>query len=93
VFLGGIYINNWIELTPSEEEKVWNRLYTEFQFKPSMSEFPSFFLPKPFITFDISTYLNGSLDPVEWDFNYAELEETALSAFQNVTSNDDIFML
>jgi hypothetical protein len=88
---GGIYINNWIELTPSEEEKVWKRVYIEFQFKPSTSEFPSFFVPNPFITYDISTYLNGSLDDVEWDFNYADLEEKALLAFQNVTSNDEYF--
>ena len=60
-------------------------------FRPSITVFPSFFVPKPFITYNISTYLNGSLDDDEWDLHYADLEEKALSAFQNVTSNNEYF--
>ncbi|UYZ24415.1 DUF2716 domain-containing protein [Mesobacillus jeotgali] len=84
-------MNNWIELTQSEEDKVWKQVHTKFLFKPSISAFPSFYVPNPFSTYDISRYLNGSLDLEELDFNYKDLEEKAISAFQKVTNNGEYF--
>ena len=66
-FYGGININNWIELSHSEEDTVWKKVYKEFKFKPSISRFPSFKIPKPFITYDVSNYLNGSGDLEEYE--------------------------
>ncbi|MDR6227312.1 DUF2716 domain-containing protein [Desmospora profundinema] len=58
---------NWIPFTDEEYDKVWNRFYDEFQFKPSVlkNDWPSFIPPSPYITYDISKMweaLNKTMD-------------------------------
>ncbi|MEI4800845.1 DUF2716 domain-containing protein [Bacillus sp. FJAT-51639] len=82
-------MKNWIELSNKEYEIIWDRIYKEFKFKPSVSQFPSFNVPSPFITYDISKYLNWSGNLNEYDDIYNDLEEKALLAFQEVTQKNE----
>jgi hypothetical protein len=91
MFLGGINIFNWIELTQSEEKNVWKKVFNEFQFKPSISKFPSFIVPSPFITYDISPYRNWSGELEEYEEIYKDLEEKSLFAFQALTNDNEYF--
>ncbi|MGE7839031.1 DUF2716 domain-containing protein [Viridibacillus arvi] len=50
-------MKNWLELSNAEDEKVWNKIYDELKFEPSIANFPSFKVPTPFITYDISHHL------------------------------------
>ncbi|MFW5428250.1 DUF2716 domain-containing protein [Bacillus pumilus] len=71
-------MENWIPLTHQELKLVWETLYRDFKFNPSISRFPSFHVPSPYITYDISVYFEDpSLLHAEED-----LEEKALLAFQ-----------
>ncbi|WP_392048750.1 DUF2716 domain-containing protein, partial [Streptomyces sp. NPDC015492] len=53
-------MENWVELSTLEYKEVWDRIYDDFNFEPSISNFPSFDVPKPFITYDVSSYINWS---------------------------------
>lgn len=90
MFLGGFNIN-WTELTKSEEKTVWKKVYKEFKFKPSISKFPSFVVPSPFITYDISAYRNWSGDREEFEKIYKDLEDKSLFAFQKLSNKDECF--
>jgi hypothetical protein len=81
-------MNNWIKLSKIENEVVWNKIYEDFKFEPSISKFPSFSVPRPFITFDISNYFGQSEELEVYD----DLEEKALIVFQNNTSKDEYLM-
>lgn len=74
-------MHNWQKLTNAEYEKVWNFIYEELNFKPSISNFPSFQVPNPFITYDISDFYGESVDLDVFD----DLEEKALVAFKEAT--------
>lgn len=50
---------------------------------------PSFKVPKPFITYDVSSYLNGSGDLEENEKIYHDFEEKSLSAFRKLTTKDE----
>ncbi|ETT85368.1 DUF2716 domain-containing protein [Viridibacillus sp. FSL R5-0477] len=78
-------MKNWLELTNAEDEKVWNKIYDELKFEPSTTNLPSFKVPTPFITYDISLYFGKykGLDA------YDDLEEKALLVFQECTSVDE----
>ena len=78
-------MENWLELSEAEDEKVWTKIYGELKFKPSISAFPSFEVPTPFITYDISIYFGESEDLDAYD----DLEEKALLVFQENTSKDE----
>ncbi|MER2120095.1 MAG: DUF2716 domain-containing protein [Solibacillus sp.] len=78
-------MKNWIELSEAEYEKVWNKMFDVLKFKPSTSDFPSFEVPTPFITYDISVYLGDSHGLGA----YEDLEEKALLVFKENTSRDD----
>lgn len=78
-------MENWLELSEAEYEKVWNKMCEVLNFKPSTSNFPSFEVPTPFITYDISIYFEYSNDLGAYD----ELEEKALLVFKENTSRDD----
>lgn len=70
---------------------VWEYLYNAFKFKPSISEFPSFIVPSPFVTYDISAYLNFSGDLEEYEKLYKDLEDSALHAFQKLMNENQYF--
>lgn len=55
-------MENRVELSTLEYKEVWDRIYDDFNFEPSISNFPSFDVPKPFITYDVSSYINWSGD-------------------------------
>ena len=89
--MGGININNWIQLSESEEDAVWKKVIKEFQFKPSISKFPSFIVPSPFITYNISSYLNWSGKLDKYEEIYKELEEKSLFTFKHLTNDKEYF--
>jgi hypothetical protein len=90
----GVQMENWIELSTLEDKKVWDRIYEEFNFKPSISDFPSFEVPSPYVTYDVSTYLNGSIDLHTNDKFYNDLEEKSLLVFQELTQmNEYMYVL
>lgn len=78
-------MENWLELSEAEYEKVWNKMCEVLNFKPSTSNFPSFEVPTPFITYDISIYFEHSNELGAYD----DLEEKALLVFKENTSRDD----
>ncbi|MDE5414265.1 DUF2716 domain-containing protein [Alkalihalobacterium chitinilyticum] len=78
-------MENWLVLTKSERDKVWNKVYDDLKFKPSITYFPSFQVPSPYITFDISHYFRQSEDMNAYD----DLEEKALLVFQQNTLKDE----
>lgn len=81
-------MQNWQKLTNAEYKKVWNFIYEELDFKPSISYFPSFQVPNPFITYDISDFYGESVDLDVFD----DLEEKALDAFKDSTLVDEYIL-
>ncbi|GKW44564.1 DUF2716 domain-containing protein [Planococcus sp. NCCP-2050] len=81
-------MENWIPFSHQEYDQIWDRIYRDFKFKPSTSIFPSFQVPHPFITYDISDYLRDSIDLDTYD----DLEEQALDAFKEITSVDEYIL-
>src|SRR5687768_10372448 len=49
-------MNAWIELAEHEYKNVWDRFYSEFQFRPSVdgSHWPGIREPRPSITYSIA---------------------------------------
>ena len=82
-------MENWIELSSFEENEVWDRIDDEFNFKPSISKFPSFEVPTPYITYDISSYLNGSVDSDTYIKICHDLEDKSLLVFQELTKKNE----
>ncbi|MGJ7913837.1 DUF2716 domain-containing protein [Neobacillus sp. LXY-1] len=82
-------MDNWIELSKLENKEVWDRIYEEFKFVPSISHFPSFVVSSPFITYDVSMLLNGSVDSQKYDEIYNDLEEKSLLVFQELTRTNE----
>lgn len=75
-------MENWIELKKDTYNEVWNRFYTEFEFKPSIYEkdWPTFKVSKPYITYDISnSWRNCTFE--EFEFKYYDLHKKVLQAF------------
>ncbi|MEH7011805.1 DUF2716 domain-containing protein [Neobacillus niacini] len=46
-------------------------------------------MPNPFITYDVSRYLNGSVDLDTYDEIYNDLEEKSLLVFQELTQKNE----
>lgn len=82
-------MENWIELSALEYDEVWDRIVDDFNFEPSVSNFPSFEVPNPFITYDVSSYFNWSGDSVTYDEIYSDLEEKSLLVFQELTQKNE----
>ncbi|GGE71577.1 DUF2716 domain-containing protein [Priestia taiwanensis] len=79
-------MENWIPLTEKEYDHIWDKVYKELKFEPSISVFPSFQLSSPFITYDIS----HCFEEAEYD----DLEEKVWCVFQELTlSNEYILAL
>lgn len=71
-------VPKWIALDEAEYKLVWNNFKEKVKFKPSTTNFPSFQVPSPYITFDISD---------EWWSD--EDEELILKALQNSTTEGE----
>ncbi len=85
---GSCLMENWMEFTDKEDDQIWNKIYSELEFSPSDSIFPSFKVPSPFVTYDISHYFGESID-----LNiYSDLEDKALQAFKENTSSNEYIM-
>lgn len=80
---------NWMELSTFAYKEVWDRIYEDFTFKPSTSTFPSFHVPAPYITYDVSKYMNGSVDIANYDEAYNDLEEQSLLVFQKLIEKNE----
>lgn len=78
-------MENWRALSSQEYDEVWERVYRDFKFWPSVSDFPSFEVPSPFITYDISNYFKDHVDSDA----YENLEEKTLAAFKAISSIDE----
>lgn len=74
-------MENWKCLTSEENKDVWNKIDVQFNFNPSTTKFPSFTVPSPFITYDVSTFPNDK------DLN--DLEEKSLNVFQQLIQNNE----
>ncbi|ANU13035.1 hypothetical protein B481_0362 [Planococcus halocryophilus Or1] len=81
-------MGNWISFSHKEYDQTWDRIYRDFKFKPSISTFPSFQVPNPFITYDISEYFRNPADLDAYD----NLEEKALDAFKEITTIDEYIL-
>lgn len=81
-------MENWIPFSHQAYEQIWDRIYRDFNFKPSTSIFPSFQVMHPFITYDISDYLRDSIDLDAYD----DLEKQSLDAFKEITSVDEYIL-
>ena len=78
-----------MELSTIEYREVWDRIYDDFTFELSMSDFPSFQVSKSFITYDVSKYLNGSVGVDIYEDAYNDLEEKSLLVFQELTQRNE----
>lgn len=78
-------MENWQELSAEENHFVWERVYNELYFEPSIHVFPGFQVPKPFITYNISSLADSeeNLEP------FADLEAKARCVFQELTAPDE----
>ncbi|GLJ04131.1 DUF2716 domain-containing protein [Bacillus sp. YKCMOAS1] len=82
-------MENWIPLKDNELKFAWKTFAREFKFKPSISRFPAFQAPSPYITYDISAYFeDSSLLHADED-----LEKKALLSFQENITGTDEYML
>lgn len=54
-------MENWIPLTDKELKYAWKTFDQKFKFNPSISRFPGFQAPSPYITYDISAYFDDPL--------------------------------
>jgi hypothetical protein len=78
-------MKNWIKLSDKDYREVWDKVYKEFEFEPSTSTFPSFKVATPFVTYDISQYVD-----LQHEFDiYDDLEEKALTTFKKITAHDE----
>ncbi|MED3963103.1 DUF2716 domain-containing protein (plasmid) [Niallia taxi] len=82
-------MKNWMELSSMEHRKVWERLYKEFRFNPSVTSFPSFNVPPPFKKYNISSYLNWTGDMRIFIDIYSDLELKSLHAFKALIHKDE----
>ncbi|APT48770.1 sugar epimerase [Bacillus safensis] len=82
-------MENWIPLKDKELKFAWKTFAREFKFKPSISRFPAFQAPSPYITYDISAYFEDSflLHADE------DLEKKALLSLQENITGTDEYML
>lgn len=81
-------MKNWVPFSDKEYDQIWERIYRDFKFEPSISEFPSFKVPYPFITYDVSDYFGESVDLDAYD----DLEERALLVFKENTSFNEYIL-
>jgi len=81
-------MRNWVPLSKNEYGQIWDRIYRDFKFKPSTSIFPSFKVPHPYITFNISDYFGESTDLDAYD----ELEGRVLDAFIECTMRGEYIL-
>jgi len=81
-------MRNWVPFSAQEYDQIWDRIYRDFKFEPSISKFPSFQVPHPFVTYDISNCFGDSVDLDAYD----DLEEKAIDAFKETTSVDEYIL-
>ncbi|MDQ0874610.1 hypothetical protein QFZ77_003269 [Paenibacillus sp. V4I3] len=60
-------MDNWISLSNELYRHVWDKFYEDFNFNPSVysSDWPSFSLPTPYITYKITNYTDEDIDDLE----------------------------
>ncbi|WP_028596238.1 DUF2716 domain-containing protein [Paenibacillus assamensis] len=70
-------MKNWIEINSTLNNQIWQSIYNNFNFKPSIhkEDWPSFTLPGPFIVYDIA-HLFGE----DFEYLYLDLENCILNA-------------
>lgn len=85
---GRYLMKNWIPFSKEEYAQIWDRIHRDFKFEPSISKFPSFQVPQPFVTYDISDFFGESADLDAYD----NLEERALDAFKECILDDEYIL-
>lgn len=78
-------MKNWIPLSHQERKLAWETLYRDFKFHPSISRFPSFRVPSPFVTYDISAYFE---DP---SLLHADEDLEDITCFSGAYQNRRVF--
>ncbi|KFM98717.1 hypothetical protein DJ93_79 [Bacillus clarus] len=74
-------MRNWVPFSDKEYDEIWDEVYSDFDFSPSVSTFLAYKVPTPYITFDISNYFGESLDLDVYD----DLEEKVLLVIKENT--------
>ncbi|MGH0552063.1 DUF2716 domain-containing protein [Bacillus pretiosus] len=78
-------MESWMEFTDKEDGQILDQIYCELKFSPSVSIFPSFKVPSPFVTYDISQYFGELVDLKVFD----DLESKAIQAFKEKTVSNE----
>jgi len=76
-------MNNWISLNNHEYERVWDKFYKEFSFKPSIypQDWPSFSIELPYVTYElIKNYQDEEIN---------ELEDICKAALRSSIESDE----
>ncbi|WP_338780077.1 DUF2716 domain-containing protein [Metabacillus sp. FJAT-52054] len=81
-------MKNWIPFSDKDYNQAWDRIDKDLKFKPSISDFPSFKMPHPFITYDISDFFGDSADLALYD----DLEEKLLDVLKENTLENEYIM-
>lgn len=76
------------KLNDKEYRKVWGRFNKEFKFKPSTTEFPSYEVPSPFITYDIS-----HVDLIEVEMSDEDYEKIVFAITKTAKNNENVYLL
>lgn len=79
-------MENWVELDSVVYRQVWDKIYEDFNFKPSANkaDWPSFTPPSPYLVYDIS-HLYGPY----FEEYYKELETSVTTSFINCMEKDE----
>jgi hypothetical protein len=82
----------WIRLSESDYDKIWDKFYADFSFKPSTysKDWPSIKTEKPTLKFDISHLWGDSYNETIYD----DFIKKAIDAFVEIANQEDqIFAL
>ncbi|WP_445486889.1 DUF2716 domain-containing protein [Niallia sp. 03133] len=86
-------MNNWSMLSNGQNDLLWEIVVTKFNFRPSIKKrrfFMPYQVPKPFITYDISSYFENTAADTIMD----DLENKTLEVFMECTMlNEKIYAL
>ncbi|WP_411334578.1 DUF2716 domain-containing protein [Metabacillus indicus] len=79
-------MSNWFELSSKEDKELYKKIYKKLKFKPSTVEFPSFVVPSPFISYDLSHCL---VDMSQFESLNSDLKNKTLHNLKEVTKKDE----
>ena len=78
---------NWTPISQNDYDKIWNKFYTDFSFKPSFSstDWPSIKTDKPNIKVNIADLWGDTYDETKW----ASLVQKGITSFVRITDPEN----